>query len=89
MNTNSTHVITATISAGLMAGFIGVAVTGNILAGAAIGVSYLTVAALIGMAANDYRSTAKPYFAAPVVTGHFKSTETTAPAPSVKARLAA
>jgi len=89
MNTNSTHVITATISAGLMAGFIGVAVTGNILAGAAVGVSYLTVAAVIGMAASDYRSGRKPYYAAPVVTAHFRSTAPAAVTPREKARLAA
>jgi hypothetical protein len=74
MNTNTIQVITATISAGLMAGFIGLAVTGNVLVGAAIGVSYLTVAALIAMAVSDYRSGSKAYFAAPVVTGHFQQT---------------
>ncbi|HWA24428.1 MAG TPA: hypothetical protein VG734_02050 [Lacunisphaera sp.] len=89
MNTNSTHVITATISAGLMAGVIGVAVTGNILAGAAIGVSYLAVAGLIAIATSDYRSAGKPYFAAPVVTGHFKPTAAKADAAREKARLAA
>ena len=74
MNTNTIQVITATISSGLMAGFIGVAVTGNVLVGTAIGVSYLTVAALIAMAFSDYRYGPKAYFAAPVVTGHFQKT---------------
>ena len=89
MNTNTIQVITTTISTGIMAGFIGVAVTGNVLAGAAIGVSYLTVAGLIGMAFSDYRSGAKPYFAAPVVTGHFKRPAPVSVAPKAKDRLAA
>jgi hypothetical protein len=72
MNTNTIQVITGTISTGLMAGFIGLAVTGNVLVGTAIGVSYLTVAALIVMAVSDYRSGPKAYFAAPVVAAHFK-----------------
>jgi hypothetical protein len=92
MNTNTIQVITATISAGLMAGFIGLAVTGNVLVGAAIGVSYLTVAALIAMAVSDYRSGPKAYFAAPVVAGHFQQTVPVSGAlraPSANARKAA
>ena len=91
MNTNIIQVIT-TIGIGFIAGFVGLEVTGNLLTGAAIGVSYLTVAALIAMAASDYRSSPKAYFATPVVTGHFQQTvpASVAPrSPSVNTRLAA
>lgn len=92
MNTNTIQVITTTVSAGIFAGFIGLAVTGNVLTGAAIGVSYLTVAALIAMAVSDYRSSPKPYFAAPVVTGDFQRAASASVAqrtPSAKANVAA
>ena len=92
MNTNTIQAITTTVAVGLIAGFTGLEVTGNLLTGAAIGVSYFTVAALIAMAASDYRTGPKPYFAAPVVTGHFQGSVpvSVAPrAPSVKARMAA
>jgi hypothetical protein len=89
MNTNTTHVIATTISAGIMGGFIGTALTGNLLAGTAIGVSYLTVAAVIAMAAADYRSGPKAYFAAPVVTGQFQPPGPKSVARNPKSRLAA
>jgi len=89
MNTNTTHVIASTVSAGLFAGVIGAAVTGSTVAGAAIGVSYLTVATLIAMALADYRSP-KAYFAAPVVKGHFQASASAEQrSPAAKARLAA
>lgn len=91
MNTNTIQVIT-TVAVGLIAGFAGLAVTGNILTGAAIGVSYLTVVALIAMAVSDYRSGPKAYFASSVVTGHFERAVPASVAlctPSAKARLAA
>lgn len=92
MNTNTIQVITTTVSTGIFAGFIGLAVTGSLLTGVAIGVSYLTVAALIAMALSDYRSGPKPYFASPVVNGHFKQTVPASVAPRSrdgKARMAA
>jgi len=92
MNTNTIQVITSTVAIGIFAGFAGAEVTGNILTGAAIGVSYLTAAALLAMAASDYRSSPKAYFAAPVVTGDFQRA-VPAPialrAPGAKARVAA
>lgn len=91
MNTNTIPVIT-TVGIGFIAGFVGLGTTGNLLTGAAIGVSYLTVAALIAMAASDYRSGPKAYFATTVVTGHFNSTVPASVAPrtpSSNARLAA
>jgi len=92
MNNNTIQGVATTLSAGIFSGFLGLALTGNILTGVAIGVSYLTVAALIAMAVADYRSGPKAYFAAPVVTGHFKPSVSGAVsprAPSVKPRLAA
>ncbi|MES1168793.1 MAG: hypothetical protein ABUL61_06450 [Oleiharenicola lentus] len=90
MNTNTIQVITTTVVVGIIAGITGMEVTGNILTGAAIGVSYFTVAALIAMAASDYRSGPKAYFASPVVSGYFQREASVSPrASSVKARLAA
>jgi hypothetical protein len=92
MNTNTIQVITTTVAVGLLAGFTGLEVTGNLLTGMAIGVSYFTVASLIAMAASDYRTGPKPYFAAPVVTGDFQRVAPASVAlraPSAKARVAA
>ena len=92
MNTNTIQVIATTVAVGLIAGFAGTEVTGNLLTGVAIGVSYLTVAALIAMAASDYRSGPKAYFAGPVVTGHFQGSAPASVAlrtPGAKTRLAA
>jgi len=91
MNTNTIPVLT-TVGIGFIAGFVGMGITGNLLTGAAIGVSYLTVAALIAMAASDYRSGPKAYFTSTVFTGHFNSTAPSSVAsrtPSSNARLAA
>ena len=91
MNNNMIQVIT-TFAIGIISGVIGVEVTGNILTGAAIGVSYLTVAAVIAMAVSDYRSNSKAYYVSPVVTGHFKRAvpaSVALNARSAKARLAA
>ena len=92
MNTNTIQVITTTIAVGLIAGFVGLEATGSILTGVAIGVSYLTVAALIAMAASDYRSGRKAYFATPLVTSHFQGSVPASVAlhtPGAKDRLAA
>jgi hypothetical protein len=92
MNTNTIQAITITFATGLIAAIAGMVVTGNLLTGVAIGVSYFTVAALIAMAASDYRSGPKAYFVTPVVTAHFHRSMTssvTPLAPSEKARLAA
>jgi hypothetical protein len=91
MKTNTIQVIT-TVGIGFIAGFVGLNVTGNLLTGAAIGVSYLTVAALIAMAASDYRSGQKAYYAATVVTGDFQGTgpaPVASRAPSANDRMAA
>ena len=91
MKTNTIQV-TTTVAVGLIAGIVGTEVTGNLLTGAAIGVSYLTVAALVAMALSDYRSAPKAYFAAPVVTGHFQravKSSVAVRAPGAKPRLAA
>ena len=84
--------VITTFAIGIISGVIGVEVTGNILTGAAIGVSYLTVAAVIAMAVSDYRSNSKAYYVSPVVTGHFRRdvpASATLNARSAKARLAA
>jgi len=91
MKTNTIQVIT-TVGIGFIAGFVGLVVTGNLLTGVAIGVSYLTVAALIAMAASDYRAGPKAYFAPTVVTGHFNRplpTSVAPRAPRANDRLAA
>jgi len=91
MNNNTIQVIT-TFAIGIISGVVGLEVTGNILTGAAIGVSYLTVAAVIAMAVSDYRSNAKAYYVSPVITGHFKRTVPASVAlntRSAKARMAA
>jgi predicted lipid-binding transport protein (Tim44 family) len=92
MNTTTTNVLASTVTAGIFAGVIGIAVTGSSFAGAAIGVSYLTVAAVIAMAASDYRTSPRAYFAAPVVKGHFQASDASTAAlrrPAAKTRLAA
>ena len=91
MKTNTIQAITTSIAIGLVAGFGATQVSGDAIIGLAVTVSYLAVVAVIAIAASDYRSASKAYFAAPVVTSHFKSA---APASalstsSAKARLAA
>jgi hypothetical protein len=92
MKTNTIQVITVTFAIGLIAAVTGLEVTGSLLVGVAIGVSYFTVAALIAMAASDYRSGPKAYFVTPVVTGHFQRSmpaSLTPHVPGEKARMAA
>jgi hypothetical protein len=55
MKTNTIQVITTTLAIALVAGFAGTKVTGDHLTGIAMAVSYLTVAAVVAMAASDYR----------------------------------
>ena len=81
MNTNMIHVITTTVLSALIVGLGGMEVTGSVLTGATVGLSYLTVAALIAMAASDYRTGPKAYFAPTVVTGHFNRPVPTSAAP--------
>jgi hypothetical protein len=92
MNINTIQVISSTVVVGLIAGFTGLEVTGNLLTGMAIGVSYFTIATLFAMAVSDYRSGPKPYFVTPVVTGHFQQSvpaSITPTATAEKTRLAA
>ncbi len=92
MNTNTIQVITTTVAIALIAGLGGLEVTGNMLTGAAVGLSYLVVAALVAIAAADYRSGPKAYFAAPLVTSHFQRAVPASVAqrnPSAKVRVAA
>ncbi len=89
MNTNTTHVLASTVTAGIFATVLGIAITGSTFAGAVIGASYFTVAALIGMAFSDYRPASKPYFAAPLVKGHFQGSLDKQPRQAAKSRLAA
>jgi hypothetical protein len=92
MNTNTIRVLITTVATALIAGLGGLEVTGNMLTGAAVGLSYLVVVALIAIAASDYRSGPKAYFAAPLVTGHFQQKVPASIAqrtPSAKTRVAA
>jgi len=77
MKTNTIAIITS-VAIGLIAGFGATRVTGDSILGIAVIMSSLAVAALFVIAAADYRSASKPYFAAPVTTAHFKRV---APAP--------
>ncbi len=92
MNTNTIQVIITTVTSALIGGIGGMEVTDNILTGAAVGVSYFAVFALIAMAASDYRSGPKAYFTSSVVTGHFQRevpASVSLRTPSEKARMAA
>lgn len=92
MKTNTIPAILTSVAIGLIAGFGATRVTGDSVIGIAVIISSLAVAALFVIAAADYRSGSKPYFAASVATSHFKQV---APASTVirssspKARLAA
>src|SRR5688572_4358730 len=89
MKTNTIAIITS-IAIGLVAGFGATRVTGDSILGIAVIVSSLAVAALFVIAAADYRSGSKPYFAASVTTAHFKRVAPVAlRTSSPKARLAA
>ncbi len=92
MKTNIIPVITTIVASALIAGLASMEVTGNILTGATVGLSYLAVAGAIAIAASDYRSSPKAYYAAPVVTGDFQPAVPASPAartPSAKSRVAA
>jgi len=92
MKTNTIQAIITSVAIGVVAGFGATRVSGDSVVGIAVTISFLAVAALFVIAAADYRSGAKPYFASSVATSHFKRV---APAPvvlrtsSAKARLAA
>ncbi len=63
MNNKIIQVITTTVASALIAGLGGMEVTGNILTGATIGLSYLAVAVLVAIAASDYRGSQRDYTA--------------------------
>lgn len=55
MKTNTIQVITTTVAVALVAGFGSTKLTGDYLTGVTVSVAYLAVAALVAMAAADYR----------------------------------
>lgn len=61
MKTNTIQVITTTVVAGLVAGFGSTKLTGDYLTGIAVTVGYLAVAALVAVAAVDYRRGQRDY----------------------------
>jgi hypothetical protein len=63
MKTNTLQVLTTTIAVAVIAGLGGTKVTGNYVTGIAVAVSYLAVAALVAMAASDYRGSQRSYTA--------------------------
>ena len=92
MNTNTIRVLSTTVATALIAGLGGLEVTGSMLTVATVGLSYLVVAVLVAMTISGYRSGPKAYFAAPLVTGHFKQPVPASIAlrnPRAKARAAA
>jgi hypothetical protein len=90
MKTNTIKAITTLATSALIAGLAGVEVTGSVLTGATVGLSYLAVATVIAITVSDYRSRPKAYFVSPVVKNHFKGTATPSIAlRSAKARMAA
>ncbi|MEJ1974465.1 MAG: hypothetical protein WDM96_19020 [Lacunisphaera sp.] len=72
-------------------GFGATQVNGESVIGLAMTLSCLAVAALFVIAASDYRSGPKAYFATPLATSHFKAAPTSVAlrTPGAKARLAA
>jgi len=92
MKTNTIQVITASVAAGILAGFGATKVSGDSAIGIAVTLSYLAVVGVIAIAASDYRSGRKPYFATPLVTSHFGRAVPASVAlrtPGAKVRLAA
>lgn len=63
MKTNTIQLITTTLAVAIVAGLASTKVTGDYVAGAAVGVAYLAVAALVAMAASDYRGSQRDYTA--------------------------
>jgi len=92
MKTNTIQAITSSVVLGVIAGFGATKVSGESVIGIAVTLSGLAVAALFVIAASDYRSGPKAYFATALTTSHFKRPSPTSSAlrtPSAKARLAA
>lgn len=63
MKTNTIQVIATTAAVALIVGFGSTKMTGDYVTGIAVGVSYLAVAALVAMAASDYRGSQRNYAA--------------------------
>jgi len=63
MKTNTIPVIITAVIAGLVVGFASTKVTGDAVTGFTITLGYLTVAAVMAIAARDYRSNLKAYSA--------------------------
>ncbi|MFZ5497381.1 MAG: hypothetical protein ACOZE5_18850 [Verrucomicrobiota bacterium] len=55
MKTNTIQIILSALTVGLFAGFASTRITGDFLTGAAVAVGYIAVAALVALAAADYR----------------------------------
>jgi hypothetical protein len=92
MKTNTIPAIITSVAIGLIAGFGATQVSGDSVVGIAMTISFLAVAALFVIAAADYRSGSKPYFASSLATSHFKRVAPASVAlrtSSPKARLAA
>lgn len=92
MKTNTIQAIVTSVALGLIAGFGATQVSGESVIGIAVTLSCLAVAALFVIAASDYRSGPKAYFATSLATRHFKASVPASAAlrtPSAKARLAA
>lgn len=63
MKNNTIQVIAAAIATGALIGFGSMKLTGDYVLGAAAGIGYLTVAALVAMANIDYRRSQRSYTA--------------------------
>ena len=63
MNNNMIQVISTIAASALIAGLGGMEVTGDVLTGATVGLSYLAVAVLVAIAASDYRGSQRDYTA--------------------------
>ena len=55
MKTNTIQVITATVAAGLIAGFGSIKVSGDYVSGLTAAVGFFAVAAIVALAVADYR----------------------------------
>lgn len=92
MKTNTIQAITTSIATGLIVGFGATKVTGDSITGIALAIGYLAVLVVLTIAASDYRSASKPYFATTLVTSHFQGTvpaTVALRAPNAKTRMAA
>lgn len=63
MNNSMIQVISTIAASALIAGLGGIEVTGDVLTGATVGLSYLAVAVLVAIAASDYRGSQRDYTA--------------------------